>query len=35
MGVEHPTIAFEEAAMDAYRIRVAEFSEESRPWLYH
>ena len=35
MGVEKPQLAFEEAAMDAYRIRVAEFGEESRPWLYH
>lgn len=28
------TLAFEEAATEAYRIRVAEFSEESRPALY-
>ena len=35
MGVESPSLAFEEAAMDAYRKRVAEFSEENRPWLYH
>lgn len=34
MGVDEPSLAFEEAAMDAYRVRVAEFSEESRPWLY-
>ena len=27
-------LAFEDAAMDAYRLRVAEFSEESRPALY-
>ena len=27
-------LAFEEAAMDAYRARVAEFSEENRPWRY-
>lgn len=35
MGVPSPTLAFEEAAMDAYRVRVAEFGEENRPWLYH
>jgi len=35
MGVPSPTLAFEEATMDAYRVRVAEFGEENRPWLYH
>ena len=34
MGAQAPALAFEEAAMEAYRIRVAEFSEENRPWLY-
>ena len=35
MGVPSPTLAFEEAAMEAYRVRVAEFGEADRPWLYH
>ena len=35
MGVSSPTLAFEEAAMEAYRVRVAEFGETDRPWLYH
>lgn len=34
MGVPCEHLAFEEAAMDAYRIRVAEFSEENRSWQY-
>ena len=35
MGVPSPTLAFEQAAMEAYRVRVAEFGEADRPWLYH
>lgn len=35
MGAACDTLAFEEAAMEAYRVRAAEFKEPSRPFLYH
>ena len=34
MGAQEPAPAFEDAAMDSYRKRVAEFAEEGRSWLY-
>lgn len=34
MGAEDDTLAFEEAAMEAYRVRVAEFSDEHRDPIY-
>lgn len=34
MGVENPSLAFEDAAMESYNFRVAEFAQENRPWLY-
>ena len=34
MGADEPALAFEEAAMDSYRKRVAEFGEETRSWQY-
>ncbi len=34
MGAPSDTLAFEDAAMEAYRIRVAEFGEESRDFHY-
>ena len=34
MGVENPSLAHEEAAMESYNFRVAEFAQENRPWLY-
>lgn len=34
MGVEDPTLAFEDAAMDAYRTRVEEFSDPHRKFSY-
>lgn len=34
MGVENPTLAFEDAAMDVYETRLAEFSEPTRGFLY-
>ena len=34
MGANCEHLAFEEAAMDAYRIRVAEFGEEGRDFHY-
>ena len=34
MGAEDDALAFEEAAMEAYRVRVAEFSDEHRDPIY-
>lgn len=34
MGVEHPSLAFEDVAMEAYEIRVKEFSEPDRGFTY-
>lgn len=34
MGISCDHLAFEEAAMDAYHVRVAEFGEEGRDWRY-
>lgn len=34
MGVEEPSLTFEEDAMEAYRIRVKEFSEPERGFTY-
>jgi CobQ-like glutamine amidotransferase family enzyme len=34
MGVEDPVLAFEEAAMDVYRTRLAEFSDPNTGFLY-
>lgn len=34
MGAENDTLAFEEAAMEAYRVRVAEFSDTHRDPIY-
>ena len=34
MGADSASLAFEDAAMDSYRARVAEFGEEGRSWLY-
>ena len=35
MGVVEPHLEFEEAAMDAYRTRVEEFSDPNRGFTYH
>lgn len=35
MGVAEPTLAFEEAAMDVYTHRLAQFSEPDRGFIYH
>ena len=35
MGVTEPALAFEEAAMDVYAHRLAQFSEPERGFIYH
>ncbi|MBR4867198.1 MAG: hypothetical protein IKU11_10930 [Clostridia bacterium] len=35
MGVENPTLAFEEVATDMYNTRLSEFSEPDRGFIYH
>lgn len=35
MGVEEPTLAFEDTAMDVYAHRVGQFSEPDRGFIYH
>ena len=34
MGIEKPVLAFEEEAMEAYRVRLAEYSDEKRGFYY-